>query len=128
MRAKPSAIYVDQHNLFGLSPGNPLSSPNTTKDIDRDLDISLDDKESIDGRQLVKEFDKVHARPGTTKNKRASEKNALQHQGSSFLAEEALMVSKAVMKSSQDMIKGTNKKGEVLWDQVWKTYSVLLPQ
>jgi len=38
------------------------------------------------------------------------------------------MVSKAVMKSSQDRIKGTDKKGEVLWDQVWKTYSVLLKQ
>ena len=58
----------------------------------------------------MKEFDKVHAKPVTVKKKRASEKNALQRRGSSFSAEEALMVSKAVMKSSQDRIKGTDKK------------------
>ena len=129
MAAKLSAIYVDQHNLFGVSPDNPLGSPDITKDTDGDLDISLDDEESLDGRQLVKEFDKVHAtKPRTVKKKSASEKNGLQRRGSSFSAEEALMVSKAVMKSSQDRIKGTDKKGEVLWDQVWKTYSVLLKQ
>ena len=48
MTAKPSAIYVDQHNLFGVSPDTPLSSPDITKDTDGDLDISLDDEETLD--------------------------------------------------------------------------------
>ena len=36
------------------------------------------------------------------------------------------MISKAVMKNSTDSIRGTDKKAEVLWKEVWKVYVIFV--
>ena len=124
MTAEQPTNYVDTHDLFGIAPdtAEPCTdiSPNyTTNNEQHD-----DDEESLglDGRQLVKEFDKAH---GATATKQVNKKNNGPCRGNSFTREEVLIVSKSVMKSSQDKIRGTDKKGDGMWTEVWKVGGAL---
>ena len=108
-------------------PDTAVSSPDTSPTNTTNNEQHDDDEESLglDGRQLVKEFDKAHA---ATATKQVNKKNNGPRRGNSFTREEVLIVSKSVMKSSQDKIRGTDKKGDFMWTEVWKTYTVLVNQ
>ena len=74
---------------------------------------------------MLKQFDTEHAPPtlyppmASQKPKGDGSSKAACVRGSSFSEEEILIATKSVMKNSVKKIRGTDKKAEVMWKELW---------